>query len=625
MPHHGDKGHDQRRVDRQVQRQRRRDHRAGHGGGGLGRLQQPEHQVGLAADLGDVPAGQRGQPAGEAHAGQAPQQRAGQGTGVPAAALQQPPAGPGEGQHQHAGADHDAKAPEHRRHRRVRALELVQAADLAVQLMRQDQAGELGDRDLEVVAACGLVGPGEQQQRRALFRLPHPFHRRHLLRLVLQRVQAVQVTGDDLQRDQHRTQRQAGAQRLAGPGLRLAAQHLPGGHTGQQKGHRQPRGQQHMHQPVRERGVEDDLRPRGGKELAVADLEAGRRVHPRVQRQDPERAHRGAEGHQEGGDQVHPLADAAMAEQHDAQEAGLQEKRRQHLVAQQRAGDVAHALHEARPVGAELEAHHDAADHTECKAQRKHLGPEAVGAQPGHVLGLQPAPAEEQQRPAECDGDGGEQDVEADVGRELHAGEHEGVHGSDLSARDDADLAGELQQALHLGAHLHQLRQRLAVQALHVVEPRGHQLDQVVHALHALLRDAVGFVARRFQQRIAQQRQRGFDLAPAALFGQGLEDLPGVLRRLEVLAPVTGHMAQRHQAPGLQFLQPHADVAAAELQRLGDLLGVQRRGRDEDQRVDLAHGAVDAPAAAHLAKMADEAAHQRCEGVHAGLQSSDER
>jgi hypothetical protein len=66
-------------------------------------------------------------------------------------------------------------------------------------------------------------------------------------------------------------------------------------------------------------------------------------------------------------------------------------------------------------------------------------------------------------------------------------------------------------------------------------------------------------------------------------------------------------VAQAHQAPGLQLLQAHADVAAAELQRLGDLVGVQRLGRDVDQRVDLPHRAVDAPAAAHLAEVADEA------------------
>jgi hypothetical protein len=43
------------------------------------------------------------------------------------------------------------------------------------------------------------------------------------------------------------------------------------------------------------------------------------------------------------------------------------------------------------------------------------------------------------------------------------------------------------------------------------------------------------------------------------------------------------------------------------------------RWRDEDQRVDLAHGAVDAPAAAHFAKVGDELAVERGEAwLHCG-------
>src|SRR5882672_2273542 len=40
-----------------------------------------------------------------------------------------------------------------------------------------------------------------------------------------------------------------------------------------------------------------------------------------------------------------------------------------------------------------------------------------------------------------------------------------------LAAGDDLDAVGELEQALHLRAHLHQLGERGCVQTLHVVEP----------------------------------------------------------------------------------------------------------------------------------------------------------
>ena len=84
-----------------------------------------------------------------------------------------------------------------------RSRKLVQALDLAVELVAQDEAGQLGDRDLEVVLALVAVGDGKQQQRRAALGVPQAFHRRDLLRLVLQRVQPMLVADEDLQRDQH--------------------------------------------------------------------------------------------------------------------------------------------------------------------------------------------------------------------------------------------------------------------------------------------------------------------------------------------------------------------------------------------------------------------------------------
>jgi len=67
-------------------------------------------------------------------------------------------------------------------------------------------------------------------------------------------------------------------------------------------------------------------------------------------------------------------------------------------------------------------------------------------------------------------------------------------------------------------------------------------------------------------------------------------------------------VAQAHQAPGLQLLQAHAHVGARKLQRLGDLVGIECPRRNEQQGVDLADGAVDAPTAAHFTEVGDELA-----------------
>jgi ABC-type Zn2+ transport system substrate-binding protein/surface adhesin len=109
------------------------------------------------------------------------------------------------------------------------------------------------------------------------------------------------------------------------------------------------------------------------------------------------------------------------AEQHDADEHGLEEEGRQHLVGEKRPGDVAHGLHEARPVGAELEGHGDARDDAHGEAEREDLHPEPVGRHPLVVARLRKAHAEEEQHPAQRDGDRREQDVERDIGRELDA------------------------------------------------------------------------------------------------------------------------------------------------------------------------------------------------------------
>ncbi|MCY1226599.1 hypothetical protein D9M72_388390 [compost metagenome] len=129
-----------------------------------------------------------------------------------------------------------------------------------------------------------------------------------------------------------------------------------------------------------------------------------------------------------------------------------------------------------------------------------------------------------------------------------------------------------------------------------------------MHLAHAGLRVALGVAGGRFEQRVAQHRERGLDLAAAALLGQHAEDFPHVFRRLEVLAAVARVVAQVHEAPGLQLLQAHAHVGARELQQLGDLVGIERALRQKDQRVDLPDGAVDAPLAAHLAEVGDELA-----------------
>jgi len=71
------------------------------------------------------------------------------------------------------------------------------------------------------------------------------------------------------------------------------------------------------------------------------------------------------------------------------------------------------------------------------------------------------------------------------------------------------------------------------------------------------------------------------------------EHLPDVFHALEVIAAIAQQMGHV-RCPALQLAQAGADVGPRDAQRRGDLLGMQRARREEQQRVDLRHGSVDA-------------------------------
>lgn len=127
-----------------------------------------------------------------------------------------------------------------------------------------------------------------------------------------------------------------------------------------------------------------------------------------------------------------------------------------------------------------------------------------------------------------------------------------------------------------------------------------------MQASHALLRISFRFRGGLLHEHVAQEREGGVDLPLAALLGEDADDLPDVLGGGEVLAPVAGEVLELHEAPVLQLLETHGDVGAGEAEEGDDLVGVERTLGEEEERVDLADRAVDAPAGAHLAEVQDE-------------------
>ena len=111
----------------------------------------------------------------------------------------------------------------------------------------------------------------------------------------------MQVARQDLQRDHQRGSVDAGLEHQLGRGAIHALADSVGTHACHQECRGQQARQHHVGKPIRERRIKDNRRPALGKELPVADLIARGRMHPGVERQNPEGRERSAKSHQECG------------------------------------------------------------------------------------------------------------------------------------------------------------------------------------------------------------------------------------------------------------------------------------------------------------------------------------
>ena len=203
------------------------------------------------------------------------------------------------------------------------------------------------------------------------------FHRHDFLRLVLERVDAVHVAGDDLDRRDDCRHPHCHGEHLSCVQVGAVAQQMPGADPADDEGSREVGGSHRVDQAIGEAGIEDDLEPAVTRQILPvgADLVPHRRLHPAVDRQDPESGHEGPHRDHQRGGEMELLADAVHAEQHDAEEPGLEEEGGQDLIGHQRADDGAGNVGEDRPVGAELGAHHDARDDAHGEGDGKDLQP----------------------------------------------------------------------------------------------------------------------------------------------------------------------------------------------------------------------------------------------------------
>ena len=150
--------------------------------------------------------------------------------------------------------------------------------------MFQNHRAQFGYLDGVSDLARGLVRPAEQDQRRAvLVALEMAFHGHDFHRLMFQRVEAVLIAGEDLDRRHQRGHPHRHGKHHARSGAMGIAQQMIRADRADHERGREIRRQHHVDEAIGERRVEDHLEPVGSDELAGrVDGVAGGRLHPGI-------------------------------------------------------------------------------------------------------------------------------------------------------------------------------------------------------------------------------------------------------------------------------------------------------------------------------------------------------
>ncbi len=300
---------------------------------------------------------------------------------------------------------------------------------LAVPGMGQDQAAQMRNLDRGVQLLGIIVGDAEQGQCVRRLGVVQALDGGELGRLIPRVLRPCRSPSTNLQRHQHDQQVQRHLDhQLAFLGRSLAADQI-GADAEHDEAGGDVEGGHVVGEPVWERRVEHDRRPVGREEPLVDNRVAGRRLHPAVGGQDPERRQQRAERDHHRRQEMRPARHQRAPEQQHAEERRLQEECHQAFIGQHRRNHVRRDVGEARPVGAELERHDDPGHHAHAERNREDPGPEPGDAEPDLLAGEEVQALQHGNEGCQSDGEGGQQDMPGDRPRPI-AGER-GTAGQD--------------------------------------------------------------------------------------------------------------------------------------------------------------------------------------------------
>jgi hypothetical protein len=164
-----------------------------------------------------------------------------------------------------------------------------------------------------------------------------------------------------------------------------------------------------------------------GSMSVMAPLEARRRVHPRVRRDDEERRCETADDEREATEEVGAWCEAIPAVEVERQEDRLDEEG-EALEAERHADDAAGEFHEPRPEQPELEREHRAGDGADAEGHREGLRPGAGELAVDVVLRAQPEAFGDHEQDGHADAEHREADVERERRAHLDSCCHQFGH-----------------------------------------------------------------------------------------------------------------------------------------------------------------------------------------------------
>ncbi len=490
----------------------------------IGRLLQAPDDPGLAAGLGQDPAGEAGEEGQRDPTDRSPLEPF-RLDDVPAP--EKPRAPESEEEHQAAEVRHHphppVREPDHRHVvprpelRFVLRLVLVQADDLAVERAGSQIGKKPGisiekrRRRIALREAADL----EERERGRLLGVPECLRGGDLHRLRVRRLDPERVPPPELERGQRHQQHDRELRGRTKDIDVAALSKMPRGDAEHDEAAGEEAGQDHMHVGVDRELLEQDRGDvvRLGPIRRRVDLVADRMLHPRVGDDDEVRGQPGPRPDEVDRREVHLRCQAIATEHPEPDEARLEHESAEALDGQRPPEDVADVLRERRPVHPELELLHQARRHADREVDQEERAEEPHQPLPLGVLRPIRQRLHDREQRRESERQRHKDEVVQGRERELQARQIERRHGENVHPRGHR-LRGPRREAPVAPERIARLEADDVATGAKCLRRARHRLDR--HAAAAHVGPVVAGVQHQVRIRLVHPEHHAGAAVPSA-------------------------------------------------------------------------------------------------------------